>query len=147
MRKSVLIFVALLAGTALGHEHATGIVGERMKAMTSMGRELKAIGDMVVGETPFDAEAVRQHAELLHENCHHVEAMFPPGSTDHLSHAKPSIWERPGQFHEEMQRLHDASESLVAIAASGDRDKLNASFETLRDTCDSCHETFRTPEN
>jgi cytochrome c556 len=147
MRKSALIFAALVAGTALAHEHATGIVGDRMKAMANMGRELKAVGDMLIGEVPFDADALRRHVALLHENCHHVEAMFPPGRVDHLSHAKPSIWQKPEAFHEEMQRLHDASEGLVAVAASGDREKLTASFKTLRGTCDSCHETFRTPEN
>jgi cytochrome c556 len=88
---AAISFGAIIATGAIAHEHATGIIAERMKAMTNMGRELKAIGDMLVGTMQFDAHAVRKHADVLHENCHHVEGMFPSGSTDHLSHAKPSI--------------------------------------------------------
>ena len=117
-----------------------------MKAMMNMGKELKAIGEMIAGSVPFDAQTILQHATTLHDNCHHVEAMFPPGSTDHLSHAKPLIWEKPEAFHEAMQRLHDNSENLLTVAASGDKEQLLASFASLRESCNSCHDEYRTPE-
>jgi cytochrome c556 len=57
-RSSVVIFTAaLVAGMALAHEHATGVIAERMTAMKNMGRELKAIGDMLVGNALFGARS------------------------------------------------------------------------------------------
>jgi cytochrome c556 len=150
MSKAALISVlvgGLVAGAALAHEGATGIIAERMKAMENMGRELKVMIGMVDGEGPLDRAAFLRHAEAFHEDCHRVEAMFPPGSIDHHSHALPAIWERPDEFQEEMRRLHEASEELVAIAASADSATLHAAFDEIKDTCTSCHEAFRKPED
>jgi cytochrome c556 len=141
-----VLTAALIAGAALAHEHATGIIAARMTAMTNMGRELKAIGEMLAGDTPIDKAALVRHTEALHDNCHHVEAMFPPGSIDHHSHALPDIWSKPG-FAEQMRRLHEATEGMVAIAQAGDTAKLKASFEEVKSTCNSCHEAFRAPED
>ncbi|WP_442581233.1 c-type cytochrome [Mesorhizobium sp. ASY16-5R] len=137
----------LVAGAALAHKEATGIIAERMSAMKNMGNELKAIGDMLVGNAPFDAAAVAQHAAALHENCHRTSTLFPPGSIDHHSRALPAIWEKPDAFKEAMQRLHGATETFVATATLGDKVALTASFEKIGTICSGCHETFRSPEH
>ena len=148
MRKSAIFILTVgFAGAALAHEGATGVVAERMTAMKNIGRELKAIGDMVLGQIPFDAGAIVQHAERLHENCHRTEDLFPAGSMGHHSRARPEIWQRPEDFQKQMQRLHEASEALVATATRGDRAELATSFESLQDTCSSCHDEFRLPED
>jgi cytochrome c556 len=144
---TVVILTALIAGAALSHEGATGIVAERMTAMKNIGRELKAIGEMLVGVVPFDAAVVAQHVDALHEDCHRAATLFPPGSLDHHSRASPAIWDRPEEFAEEMQRLHHATKNLVATAAFGDKAQLLASFEVVQDACNSCHKTFRLPDN
>ena len=73
-RSTVLILVTLIFGAALAHEHATGVVAERMRAMKSMDREMKVIGDTLVGKTVFDVAALRHHVDVLHEK-------LPPGRT------------------------------------------------------------------
>ena len=83
-RNGVLLLTsALLAigSTQLssGHEHATGIVAERMKAMKNMGRELKAIADMLAGSTPFDPDLAEKHATALHDVCHKIRPSIPGG--------------------------------------------------------------------
>jgi cytochrome c556 len=144
---AIALAAVLIAGAALAHKEATGIIAERMAAMKNMGRELKAIGDMLVGNAPFDAAAVVQHADALHENCHRTTTLFPPGSIDHHSKALPAIWEKPEAFQQAMQGLHNATETFVATATLGDRAALAASFEQIRKICNGCHETFRSPEN
>jgi cytochrome c556 len=146
-KQVVLILAVLVASSALAHEGAHGIIAERMAAMKTMTKELKAIGEMLLGKVAFDAAAVHHHADVLHENCHKVGSMFPLGSIDPHSRAKPVIWEKPLAFHEEMQRLHRATERLAAVAASGDRDSLLISFKEVDTICKSCHETFRLPDN
>lgn len=95
----------------------------------------------------FDADALIRHADALHKDCHRAGTLFPPGSIDHHSRALPAIWDKPAAFEQELQRLHSATETLVAIAATGDKARLTASFEQVEDTCSGCHETFRLPDN
>src|SRR3712207_741870 len=98
-----------MAGVALAHEGATGLVAERMALMKNMGRELKAIRNLLAPPTPFDPAAAIRHAHAFHENCHKTTStLFPPGSIDHHSRALPIIWERPEAFEQEIQRLHSA---------------------------------------
>jgi cytochrome c556 len=144
---TILLAAVPIAGAALAHKGATGIIAERMAAMKNMGRELKAIGDMLLGNAPFDTAALVQHADALHENCHRTTTLFPPGSIDHHSKALPAIWEKPEAFQEAMQGLHNATETFVATATLGDRAALAASFEQIKEICNGCHESFRSPEN
>ncbi|MER9753992.1 cytochrome c [Mesorhizobium sp. M0166] len=144
---AIALAAMLIAGAALAHKGATGIIAERMTAMKNMGRELKAIGEMLAGRAPFDAAAIVQHAGALHDNCHRTTTLFPPGSIDHHSNALPAIWEKPEAFHEAMQGLHNATETFVATATLGDKPALAASFERIRKICNGCHERFRSPEN
>jgi cytochrome c556 len=119
---ALLLASALLtigyAQLSSGHEHATGIVGERMAAMRTMGRELKAIVDMIAGSTPFDPGLADKHATALHDACHKIDLLFPAGSLDHVSHAKPAIWNDPEAFAAEVSRLHNASNALLKAAKS-----------------------------
>jgi cytochrome c556 len=141
----VLILAALIGSSAIAHEGAHGIIAERMAVMKTMSKELQAIGEMLLGNGAFNGAALHHHVDVLHENCHKVESMFPVGSIDHHSRAKALIWEKPHAFHEEMQRLHSATERLAAVAASGDRESLLISFKEVGTICKSCHETFRLP--
>ena len=151
MSKAALISIligALVAGAALAHEGATGVIAERMKAMENMGRELKAMIGMVDGEGPLDRAALVRHAEAFHEDCHRVEAMFPPGSIDHHSFVRSSIWEEPEAFRIEAQRLQDATENLAAmVERSAVAAELRAAVEDVRTSCTSCHDKFRIPED
>jgi cytochrome c556 len=149
VRKTLVITAvsaALIVTAALSHEGATGIVGERMTVMKTMGQHLKALNDMLKGSAAFDPAAVRIHANALSENCHKAHAMFPPGSADHHSRTLPAVWEKPEAFEAEMQRFHDATAALASAAASGEPSDLAAPFMAVGRACASCHETFRQPE-
>ena len=148
LKLSAIALSAVLAvGAALAHEHATGVIAERMTAMKNMGRELKAIGDMIAGNAPFDVTGVIQHAHALHANCHRTITLFPRGSIDHHSKALPAIWEEPEVFQKQMQLLHQATKTFVATAARADKTALAASFERIKEVCSGCYEKFRLPEN
>ena len=147
-RPSTVIFIALATGVALGHEGATGVVAERMTIMKNMGRELKAIANLLAAPTSLDPAAVIRHAHAFHENCHKTTSiLFPPGSIDHHSRALPIIWEKPEAFEQEIQRLHSAAEVLTAAASSGNRAKLMDAVRHVQETCTGCHETFRRPDD
>src|SRR5262245_18642224 len=105
-RAAAIVLTGFIAGAAMAHEGAHGIIAVRMKAMKTMQQELKTIGEMLVGKRPLDPASIRRHAETLHENCHTLEDMFPPGSFGHHSHAKRTIWTQPEAFQEDVQKLH-----------------------------------------
>ena len=147
-RFALPLVASLISGAALAHDHATGIIAERMAAMTNMGRELKSIGTLLVRGPHLDATALAPHAKALREAARQTHSMFPPGSLDHHSFARPSIWEQPEAFRLEAQRLQDASEKLAAGVEGSDKvAKLLASYEDIRASCNSCHDKFRIPED
>ena len=146
-RAAAIVLAGFTGGAAIAHEGAHGIIAVRMQAMKTMQQELKAIGEMLVGKQRFDPASIQRHAEILHENCHEIGNMFPPGSIDHHSHANPALWKQPVVFQNEIQKLHQASGDFVTKATAGDsKQKLRESFEAVGSACKSCHEVFRTAD-
>ena len=145
IRFMVPVAIMIVAGAALAHEGAHGIVAKRMDAMKVMQDEMKAIGEMLTGKQPINRAALQKHAQTLHDNCHMIGDMFPEGSTDPHSHAKPSIWTDQTAFAAEVTRVHEATESFLRSAKTADQPRLLASLKTISSACDSCHKTFRTP--
>ena len=134
---------AVVVGTALAHEGATGIVADRMAAMQNMDLQLKAIQATLSGWARFDLATLQKYVAALHDSCHQSESLFPAGSQDRRSHATPAVWDNPEAFRKEFQKLHEASEALVETVADGDRIDIAIATNDLQKTCDGCHATFR----
>jgi cytochrome c556 len=144
---TVLLLAILAGGMGLAHEHAVGITAERMQVMKDMASHMKALGEMLDGRVAYDAEAARENALALHENCHTITDQFPDGTRDHQSRAAPAVWEQPEKFRAQMDNLQHVVGGLVTATASGPRDVVRARFVEVGRACASCHETFRLPEN
>lgn len=113
------LLVAGVAG-ALAHGGATGIVKERMDAMSAMGDAMKALTAMMRGETGYDAGAVRSNAEVLQE--HSGEALtklFPEGSLQMASEARPEIWQNWQEFSDLSAQLEVFASALGNAAEKG----------------------------
>lgn len=143
--KSCLIAVAVLAWVltsagAFGHRNATGIVKQRMDAMTSAGDAMKALGAMIRGTRHDDAEHFKGYAgTIAGHGGDALTALFPEGSLDHPTRALPSIWSDWDRFVKLAQELEQTAGSL-ASAAPGEREAL---FKRLRRSCSDCHRAFR----
>lgn len=112
--------VTAFSAAAFAHGGATGIVKERMDAMTAMSEAVKTISSMMMGETPYDADVVKQGAALI--KSHSGEAMtklFPEGSLQEVSVAKPEIWSDWEEFQLLADRLADYADGLEAAADNG----------------------------
>jgi len=112
--------VAALSAAAYAHTGATGIVKERMDAMSVMSKAVNSIAQMMQGETPYDTDAVRQGAVLIKE--HSGDAMtsqFPEGSLQKPSVAKPEIWSNWDEFVSLADRLGVLADGLEAAADNG----------------------------
>lgn len=87
------------AMAAFGHGGATGIVGERMMGMMMLGEQVKVLSPIADNPGPNDLGKVREAAAMI--EMHAGAAMtdlFPKGSIEGPSEAKPAIWERWEEF-------------------------------------------------
>jgi cytochrome c556 len=126
-----------------GHKHATGVVRERMEMMTDMGKRLLATSKRLRANQ--DLESVTNDARAIHELASKIIALFPPGSTQSPTAAKPAVWQEWDDFTAKAKSLEKESERLMNTNAK-DGDALRAQFRAVAFTCDGCHEKFRIPK-
>jgi cytochrome c556 len=139
----VIAAVCGIGSWPTAHEGATGIVGERMKAMTRLADEMKALARLIKTRDASAREIARR-ATLIRDLGRNIPAMFPPG-TDKDPHtgAKTTIWQSRSEFEELAARSERQAEELVQAAEQGDRTKTRESFTALTQSCGACHERFR----
>ena len=123
MKKTSILTVLVFTSAALAayaHGGATGIVKERMDAMSDMGEAVKAITPMMRGETEFDAAVVRSAAKTIgnHAGAKLTE-LFPEGSGGAPSETKDSVWTNWNEFTEMADRLEVYADGLGRAADNG----------------------------
>jgi cytochrome c556 len=126
-----------------GHEHATGVVRERMELMTDIGKRLLAISKRLRANRELDRIAADAHA--MHELAGKITAEFPPGSTQPPTAAKPVIWQQWDDFTAKAKKLETELEKL-STTSPVDGDALRKQFRAVAYACDGCHETYRVPK-
>src|SRR5262245_2357413 len=93
-----------------GHEHATGVVRERMELMTDMGKRLLAISKRLRANKELDR--ISPDAGAIREASGKITAEFPPGSTQFPTAAKPVVWQQWDDFGEKVRKLQSEAEML-----------------------------------
>src|SRR5262245_32378560 len=98
--------ITLACPVARAHEpsHAipAGPIRERHELMEGIGKNAKIIGDALKAgnETPVAAAA-----EKIQASAAKIPGLFPQGSTDPKSRAKPEIWTNWAKFEESAKKL------------------------------------------
>ena len=142
----ISILAAAIVSVAVaheGHEHATGVVRERMELMTSMGQRMLASSKRLRANK--DLESITNDARAIHELASKITAQFPPGSTQFPTAAKPVVWQDWTDFTEKAKNLETESEKLTNTSTR-DGDALRAQFRAVAFACDGCHEKYRVPK-
>lgn len=143
MRRLIGAFgAALLIGSAaLGHEGATGIVKQRMDEMEHIGRVVKRINERLKSKRGLPD--IARDAEELRAAATRMPALFPPGSRDGHSEARPAIWERWPEFTAAARLLEEESGKLGDAARAGQESAIAAQFRATTRACSACHDVFR----
>src|SRR5262249_24404756 len=81
-----------------GHEHATGVVRERMELMTDMGKRLLSISKRLRANRELDR--IAPDARAIKEASSKIMGQFPLGSTQFPTAAKPVVWQQWDDFIE-----------------------------------------------
>jgi cytochrome c556 len=143
LRLAALV-VLLVAGTAVAHEKATGVVAARMKAMEDTAAQAKAL-DRALKAATLNWSDIGTRTERIHAHAHNLLDLFPPRSDQGHTYARPDVWTKRGDF-ERLARTYDAeTEKLVAVAAARTAPSLRQQFDVVRHECLACHEKFRIP--
>jgi len=109
----------MLSAAVFAHGNATGIVGERMMGMMMLGEQVKLLTPMLSASGDLDAMVVSKAASMI--EMHAGPAMtklFPEGSLDSPSEARPEIWQRWEEFSQYAARLSELGAELRLSAVS-----------------------------
>lgn len=141
--------VALLSGLilaapfAVAHDGASGVVKQRMDAMSKIAAHLKSVNAMLRGTADFDAEAVQSAMGEVAMFARHMPDMFPKGTDAPPSEAGPKIWTDKADFDAKFVDLATAARAMSDAAASGDKASMGQAFGGLAKTCKGCHADYR----
>ncbi len=129
-----------IALPANSHDHATGVVKERMELMEAMGKRMKAINSRIKNKQPL--APIKDDARAIAASAPHITHLFPPGSTKHPTEAKTTIWQNFADFERKAKALEVESAKLGEIDAN-DAGAVTTQARAVSQTCSGCHETYR----
>jgi cytochrome c556 len=142
MAASTLCALAIAAAClpSAAHDHATGVVKERMDMMEVMAKRMKAIRERINGKR--DLAAIKADAEVIASHAPHIVHLFPPGSTQRPTEARATIWQNWTDFERKATALEVESKKLVSTNA-GDLTALTTQARAVTEACGACHEKYR----
>lgn len=147
MRTKLLVGLTALslAGAALAHEGATGVVKMRHDGMKAIGAGFKGLMDQTRGGAP-DPATVRRHAAAIAALSPKVLGWFGPGTGPGpgvKTAALPTVWTKPAEFRKAAAGFDAQAKKTLAVANAGNMDALGAEVRALGGTCKGCHEEFK----
>jgi cytochrome c556 len=140
MGRTAAVAALALASAAVAHDHATGAVKERMDAMESMDKSVKAIKERLRANR--DLAAVKKDALSIQAHAAKMTSLFPAGSTQSPTDAKTSLWQNWTDFETKAKAL-EAESAKLAQTEPGSLDVIRAQFRTMNQVCGGCHKLYR----
>jgi len=150
------VLLAAVAVTALGslalaqappadkpahhHENLTGPARERHQAMEQIGDAMKVLGGMAKGQRKFDAAVVKTEAGTIQERLEKAATLFPPGSDEGETKARPEVWSDRAGFDKGMKDAQAAARALQAVT---DEAAFRPALGALGKSCKECHDRYR----
>lgn len=112
--------IVLVAVVAAAHNGATGVVLERMNGMTAMRDGMSELSPMIQGAVPYDPAVVSAAASAIAGHAGDtLLGLFPSGSIEGVTYAKPEIWSDWKTFAALANQLLVYSEALAEAAPIG----------------------------
>jgi len=118
-----------------------GPIRDRHELMEKIGDDAETIGNALKSGKH---DPIAKAAEDIHASSGKILPLFPKGSTDPKSRAKPEIWDNWDKFEKLSKELEQKSADLAAAAKSGG--DVGAAAKAMFGNCKSCHDDFRKPE-
>ena len=117
------------------------IIAARKEGLKRMGAEMEAIkGILDRGEA---VGPVAARAEAMAAFFRTLPGLFPPGSEQGDTRARPSVWSERAGFETAAPNMVTALGRLQQAAASGDAGATATAFREAGATCGACHRNYR----
>lgn len=117
---SAVAAALIISAAAYAHNGATGVVKERMDAMSTLGKSTKSLTEIMRGDVGYDAELVRKNAAQIQKHAgDSMTKLFPKDSLMKPSEARPTIWADWEEFETLAKRLETLAVGLAASADNG----------------------------
>ncbi len=131
-----MAFVIAIAATgALAHSGAVGIVLERMTGMTVLRDLMRDLSPMMQGSAPYDAIQVSEAGYVIAKHAGETMlTLFPNGSLEGVTYAKPNIWTEWDEFSALAEELRVNAEALAKAAPNGLETTMAYTSSTQPDT-------------
>ncbi|MFZ6761547.1 c-type cytochrome [Pseudoroseomonas sp. WGS1072] len=129
------------AAQAQGAVSAGDAIAERKAGLKRMAAHMEAIKGIVDG-----GGAVAPVAERAQDMTRFFEgfpALFPPGSDQGETRARPEVWSDRAGFEKAAANMVLATRKLGEAAGSGDAAAVAAAFRETGGTCGACHRSYR----
>lgn len=148
----VLLPVLLIAWlfpvhSTLSHSGASGIVLQRMQAMSDMQDNAKALALMFKGKAPLNAKKIRHAAQVFEDHGAKIPDQFPDTTysrTGGKTEALPAIWSESKKFREMTDEFVRRAKALREVAeSSDDRSAWRRAFTSVGKSCRGCHKRFK----
>lgn len=129
--------------TAPGSSAQSDVIKERQQAMKNIGGGMKVLAGTMKGEMDYSDAKVDEAAQTILVNLEKAATLFPEGSDEGDTRAKPEIWQNMDEFKAALGKAMDGAK---AVMASTDEASFKAAFPELGGACGGCHKQFRKPK-
>lgn len=138
----IFAFLILCSGI-FAKEGATGIVGQRMNAMSNMGRALKVVNTELRKGTRADMNLLELNLEKLAREAELIDLLFEAEEYGQGTEALPIIWQERTDFSSAAQRLNLQIGELMRAQQNADSATMKRAMRDVQSGCNSCHDRFR----
>jgi cytochrome c556 len=137
---AVVFALAISTVSGIGHDHATGVVKERMDMMDAIAKNMKAISERIKNKS--DLSEIKAEAEAIAGHSPHIIHLFPKGSMQKPTAARAAIWQNWSDF-ENIARAMEIESGKLAKLNTDDFSALTAQVQAVSQTCSACHTKYR----
>ena len=117
---AMALAASAVAAVAMAHNGATGVVLERMNGMTAMRDTVAELAPMMQGAVPYDAFIVSEGAAVIAGHAGETMlSLFPEGSLEGVTYAKPEIWSNWQDFAALAEEMRVYADALSEAAPNG----------------------------
>ena len=118
-------------------------VAERQKLMKANGEAWK--GAQAKAKAG-DLAGLATEADTMAQNAKKITPLFPPGSLEGKTAAKPEIWQKWPEFEASAKNFEMEAGKLRDTAKTGNKAATDAVVKDFgKKACGSCHTPFRVP--
>ena len=114
----------------------------RKNTMDSLGGHTGAAFALVGGKVEHP-EHLLPHAQALAAMGKLIKDLFPEGSGEGKTDAKPEIWQNPDDFSKKIETAEQATAAFLTAVESGDQEKIGAAIKDVGQACKGCHDEYR----